>query len=234
VCGATCPLRDEVACEARSFLGDRLALGKGPQPRSRLSWSSYRLISHRLGSMPRVEDPHHFLDRAFEYYLSGRFAALNNLKIAPNLFHYAIEMLAKFQLLRRVPDDRLADEVTKLKRKPYSHNLNRLWSKFKASVDCPSLDRFDAVVAELNRWENLRYGGLPVGISTTMVFMVRRGPHKTGPLSPRTSTSLYLRTWMNSSPRWSLQMASIQAFWVRATGSSPSCVSCMRKTTFTP
>jgi hypothetical protein len=135
--------------------------------------------------MPRVEDPHHFLDRAFEYYLSGRFAALNNLKIAPNLFHYAIEMLAKFQLLRRVPDDRLADEVTKLKRKPYRHNLNRLWSKFKASVDCPSLDRFDAVVAELNRWESLRYGGLPVGISTTMVFMVRRGPHKTWSAEPQ-------------------------------------------------
>ena len=58
--------------------------------------------------MARVDDPFHYLDRAFEYYMTGRFAALNSLLVAPNLFHHAVEMLAKFQLLRRVPDDRLA------------------------------------------------------------------------------------------------------------------------------
>ena len=45
--------------------------------------------------MARVDDPHHYLDRAFEYYVTGRFAALNNLQVAPNLFHHAVEMLAK-------------------------------------------------------------------------------------------------------------------------------------------
>jgi hypothetical protein len=29
--------------------------------------------------MARVDDPFHYLDRAFEYYMTGRFAALNNL-----------------------------------------------------------------------------------------------------------------------------------------------------------
>ena len=135
--------------------------------------------------MARVDDPHHFLDRAFEYYLSGRFAALNNLKVAPNLFHHAVEMLAKFRLLRHVPEDRLAEEVRKLKRKPYGHDLHSLWSDFKASVDRPSLDHFDAVVADLNRWEDLRYGGLPFGISTTMIFMLRRGPHETWSAEPQ-------------------------------------------------
>jgi hypothetical protein len=66
--------------------------------------------------MARVDDPFHYLDRAFEYYMTGRFAALNNLLVAPNLFHHAVEMLAKFQLLRRLPDDRLAEQVKRLKR----------------------------------------------------------------------------------------------------------------------
>jgi hypothetical protein len=115
----------------------------------------------------------------FEYYVTGRFAALNNLLVAGNLLHHAVELLAKFQLLRRVPDGRLGQEVTRLARKPYRHDLHILWSDFKADVGRSSLDRFDAVVADLNRWEDLRYGGYPMGIPTTMSFMMRRGPHET-------------------------------------------------------
>jgi hypothetical protein len=36
--------------------------------------------------MARVDDPYHLLDRAVEYYVTGRFAALNNLQVAPNPF----------------------------------------------------------------------------------------------------------------------------------------------------
>jgi len=128
--------------------------------------------------MARVDDPHHYLDRAFEYYVTGRFAALNNLRVAPNLFHHAVEMLAKFRLLRHVPDDRLPEEVKKLKEE-YGHMLLTLWSAFKDDVGRSSLDRFDGVIADLDKWEKLRYGGFPDGKSTTMVFMVRRGPHDT-------------------------------------------------------
>jgi len=133
--------------------------------------------------MARVDDPFHYLDRAFEYYMTGRFAALNNLLVAPNLFHHAVEMLAKFQLLRRLPDDRLAEQVKRLKRN--GHDLRTLWSAFKATVGRSSLDRFDAVVADLNRWEDLRYGGYPMGIPTTMSFMRRRGPHATWSAEPQ-------------------------------------------------
>ena len=126
-----------------------------------MSWHSYGVLpgvrrrwSHddpdRLGPMARVDDPHHYLDRAFEYYVTGRFAALNNLQVAPNLFHHAVELLAKFQLLRRVPDAQLPEEVKKLKQKPYGHDLRTLWSDFKASVTTSGLDRFDSVVADLN------------------------------------------------------------------------------------
>jgi hypothetical protein len=142
--------------------------------------------------MARVDDPYHYLDRAFEYYIAGRFVALNNLQVAPNLFHHAIEMLAKFRLLRSVPADRLAEQVKKLKRKPYGHDLHTLWSDFKAAVNCSGLDRFDTVVADLNKWEDLRYGGYPVGIPTTMVFMPRRGPHETWSDEPQDEYVLVL------------------------------------------
>jgi hypothetical protein len=134
--------------------------------------------------MARVDDPFHYLDRAFEYYVTGRFAALNNLQVAPNLFHHAVEMLAKFQLLRRAPNDRLVEQVRKLKWKPYGHDLRTLWLDFKADVGHSSLDRFDMVVADLNKWEDLRYGGYPMGIPTTMVLMRRPGPHETVSAEP--------------------------------------------------
>lgn len=53
--------------------------------------------------MARIDDPFHYLERGFEYYVSGRFAALNSLQVAPNLFHHAVEMLAKFQVTIQVP-----------------------------------------------------------------------------------------------------------------------------------
>jgi len=142
--------------------------------------------------MARVEDPYHFLNRAVEYYIAGRFASLNNLQVAPNLFNYAVEMLAKFQLLRRVPNDRLAVEVDKYKQEPYGHKLHTLWSDFKVSVGGSNLDRFDEVVADLNRWDKLRYGGFPVGMPTTMVFLVRRGPRKTRSAEPQDKYVLVL------------------------------------------
>jgi hypothetical protein len=141
--------------------------------------------------MARVDDPYHLLDRAVEYYVTGRFAALNNLQVAPNLFHHAVEMLAKFQLLRGFRDDRLATEMEKYKQKPYRHNLHSLWPAFKAEVSCPSLDSFDAVVDDMNRWERLRYGGFPVGFPTTMVFM-RRRPRKTRSVEPQDKYVLVL------------------------------------------
>ena len=72
------------------------------------------------------------------------------------------------------------------------NSYNSLWSAFKADVRPSSLDRFDAVVADLNRWERLRYGGFPVGFPTTMVFMRRRGPRKTRSAEPQDKYVLVL------------------------------------------
>jgi hypothetical protein len=49
-------------------------------------------------STARIEDPYHFLDLAFGYYMTGRFALLNRLYVWPNLLHHAVELLIKFTL----------------------------------------------------------------------------------------------------------------------------------------
>jgi hypothetical protein len=48
------------------------------------------------------------------------------------------------------------------------------------------------VVADLNRWEKMRYGDFPHGIPTTMVFMVRRGTRKTRSAEPQDKYVLVL------------------------------------------
>jgi hypothetical protein len=123
-----------------------------------------------------VEDPDHFRDRAFEYYVTGRFALLNNLQVAPNLFHHAVEMLAKYRLVQGLSGDLLAQEVKRV-RNEHGHELDTLWPAFKDKVRDPALDRFDEVIEELNPWKDLRYGGYPEGFSTAMFFMRRREPY---------------------------------------------------------
>lgn len=122
----------------------------------------------------RVEDPHHYLVLAFEYYVAGRFAALTQLRIAANLLHHAIELLLKHALLQDVPQERLSHEAEKIKKRQ-GHDIDKLWARYKGSAGDPQLNRFDSIVTELNRWEDLRYGGFPTGLPTTMMFSPRRG-----------------------------------------------------------
>jgi hypothetical protein len=50
--------------------------------------------------MARIEDPYHFLDLAFGYYMTGRFAAINQLNVAPNLTHRVALRHPRTQLRR--------------------------------------------------------------------------------------------------------------------------------------
>jgi hypothetical protein len=83
--------------------------------------------------MARIEDPYHFLDLAFGYYMTGRFAAINQLNIAPNLMHHAVELLIKFTLLKDVPQSGRSAETLQLGQK-YGHRLNALWHQYKQHV----------------------------------------------------------------------------------------------------
>ena len=110
--------------------------------------------------MARAEDPYHFLDLAFGYYMTGRFAVINRLDIAPNLMHHAVELLIKLTLLKDVPESQRSAETAQLGQR-YRHQLNALWDLYKQHVAPADLSRFDSVIADLHGWEDVRYGGFP-------------------------------------------------------------------------
>jgi hypothetical protein len=94
-----------------------------------------------------------FHQRAMQYYASPRFAARAGLMpIAGNLFHHAIEMLLKSHLSRTVSTADLAD------RRKFGHDLEKLWKKFKDSFPNEAdLSKYDGVVADLDRFDDIRY-----------------------------------------------------------------------------
>ena len=111
-------------------------------------------------STARIEDPYHFLDLAFGYYMTGRFALLNRLYVGPNLMHHAVELLIKFTLLKDVPEAQRSAQTAQIGQ-TFGHNLNKLWERCKQHLAPTDLSRFDQVVADLDRWEKVRYGGFP-------------------------------------------------------------------------
>lgn len=92
-----------------------------------------------------------FFDRGFGYYVCGRFALANWLSpIGATNLHHAIEMFLKGYLVRRHRFDRET-----LKR--FSHRLDKLWAEFRTQRQEPIYDRFTQTIAELNKFEELRY-----------------------------------------------------------------------------
>jgi hypothetical protein len=93
---------------------------------------------------------HEFFRYGCQYYVAGRygvFAAL--IPVAANLQHHAIEMLLKGALSKTMT---LAEIKNKL-----GHKLDKCWEAFKGMAGDASLSRFDQVIAELNRFEDIRY-----------------------------------------------------------------------------
>ncbi len=84
-----------------------------------------------------------------EYYTSGRQAVMNGLMFASGpLFHHAVEYILKSKLAETEPYERF--------KRDYSHNLPKMWDSFKGKVG-GDLSRFDGLIAELQRFENIRY-----------------------------------------------------------------------------
>ena len=91
-----------------------------------------------------------FLDLATQYYAAGRLAVHSNvMPVGANLLHHALEMYLKAHLCETVSAGVLKNDI--------GHSLSRAWDKFKNQVADSSIDRFDSVIAELNRFEDLRY-----------------------------------------------------------------------------
>jgi hypothetical protein len=99
--------------------------------------------------------PDHYLVRAFglglQYLASGRFAAASHfIPVAANLLHHAVEMFLKGALARHIGFDALPKGRN-------GHDLAHLWSTYQQQAKHAELDRFNALVAELHRFEYIRY-----------------------------------------------------------------------------
>ena len=91
-----------------------------------------------------------------QYYISGRFATANRFTpICANLLHHAIELLLKACLSY---DDSL-ETIEKYghREKGYGHNILLLWDAFKKRQPAPGPVEFDAIVAALHDFEEIRY-----------------------------------------------------------------------------
>ena len=110
-----------------------------------------------------------YIELGFQYYMLGRcgVAALAN-PVAGNQFHHAVEMLLKGGLCTHMTED----ERIKL-----GHRLPRIWKKFKAQFD-PSnqLARFDALVRNLHKYEDIRYPEKIVQHGMQSSFQFGSGP----------------------------------------------------------
>src|SRR6266852_4689837 len=109
-----------------------------------------------------------YVGYALQYYAAARFAYFaGSSPVTGSLFHHAVEFLLKQRLIVR-----LTPEV--LSRKPYGHDLERLWKEFKAGVADAALDRFDTAIAELHRFEDIRYPENLYRRGATFQFILKR------------------------------------------------------------
>jgi len=97
----------------------------------------------------------HYLVHAFglglQYLASGRFAAAAHfIPVAANLLHHSIEMFLKGCLVQHVGFDNLPKGRN-------GHDLEGLWVIFRKYVTDTTLSRFDILIAELHKFEHIRY-----------------------------------------------------------------------------
>jgi hypothetical protein len=101
-------------------------------------------------------EPQIFISSAINYYVVGRFAVFAGLNpTAGNLLHHAVEMCLKGALAKKGWS--LKDLKDKL-----GHDLRKIWFEFKTQYtsDPNGLNEFEATIAELHRFEDVRYPNL--------------------------------------------------------------------------
>lgn len=99
--------------------------------------------------MPVEHKEQHFLQTAFQYFVSARFAARAGfVPVCGNLFHHSVEMFLKAWLSRTFDNSGL---------KKLEHDLEKTWKKFKDDFPDENLDDFDETIALLQKFERIRY-----------------------------------------------------------------------------
>ena len=132
------------------------------------------------------EDPSHrvglFFDSATQYYISGRFAVLTGLTpVAGNLLHHAIEMYLKGALSRKLDLDQL---------RILGHNLPKIWKCFKTKNSNYSPEKFDALIYNLHKFEDLRYPNSILLNGMSVKIDVKKAAYASKDILP-TPTAIY-------------------------------------------
>ena len=125
-----------------------------------------------------------FARLAAQYHASGRFAALSHyLPVAGNLLHHSIEMFLKCVLVKA---------LTLKELKGLGHNLATLWSRFAQIHPYPTHAALTAAVAELERFERLRYPDSVVLEGMQVSFVISRSQYRPLPAGPQPPYHLVL------------------------------------------
>lgn len=85
-----------------------------------------------------------------QYYVTGRYAAFAGLTpVVGNILHHAIEMFLKGALCKSKTIDEMRIKLR--------HDLVKIWKAFKAQENDTALAVFDEAIAQLHRFEVIRY-----------------------------------------------------------------------------
>jgi hypothetical protein len=132
-------------------------------------WDRFRgAFGREQPPRPAKEDAiDEFFKCGSQYYVAGRYGMFASLiPVAANLHHHAIEMLLKGALSKSM-------SLEKLKRN-LGHRLPKIWRRFKRQANDASLNRFDNVIKELNKFEDIRYPDKILRSGANMMFDITK------------------------------------------------------------
>lgn len=118
----------------------------------------------------------HLVRLSLQYYVAGRFAALNRLHgVAPAVLHHALEFILKAALAR-------THTLAQLKRE-HSHDLESLWQAAVQEISTLRTPLRDRTITDLNKFEDLRYPDklITQGASVTIGIRSGQDPVVSGP-----------------------------------------------------
>jgi len=147
---------------------------------------------------------HYFIRLSLQYYVAGRFAALNRLhSVTPTLLHHAVELILKAALAR-------THSLAELKQQ-HGHGLSSLWQaavQKKSALKTPSRD---ATIADLDKFEDLRYPDKRISQGASVSIGIRSGEN---PVSSGSHPS--------SGPSYRFNLGDIDELWAAVFESIPA------------
>jgi hypothetical protein len=131
-------------------------------------WDAIRSrLGGSLPSPPEEHVIHEFFTYGSQYYLAGRYGMFAGLMpVAANLHHHGIEMMLKGALSKTMTLEELKQNLM--------HRLPKIWKKFKKQANDASLSRFDKVIKELSKFNELRYPDQILRSGAGMMFDITR------------------------------------------------------------